>query len=272
MNKIKKRALLLLLASSLLLSGCDVISVQEYDKLENISADFGAVDSSTVFTGGESTNIQASEPVETNIISVEPQVTTSLKSETENQNSESYLPPNMSMDDLLNMIQIDGKTLSMPTTLEDILALNDDFTCEMAFSDLYSTPEKCIENMGGVFYDVKYMDEKLFQIVILKNDYNGDYLTSKIYKFSSLFNYKDFKKNNLKFNIINGIGFDCSFDEVIKIFGEPNAHTNATNSYAYKFYDKKIIYRIEFLYYLDEKGNESDYKHICLINIQTERI
>lgn len=85
MVEIKQSTLTLLLASSLLLSGCDKISTQEYNETENISADFGAVDSSTVFTGGESTNIQASEPVETNIISVEPQVTTSLKSETENQ-------------------------------------------------------------------------------------------------------------------------------------------------------------------------------------------
>lgn len=226
----------------------------------------------TMFAGCGSTNIQANETVETNITSVEPQVTTVQNSVSDNQNSDSYLPPNMSMDDLLNMIQIDGKTLSMPTTLEDIFALNDEFTCEMAFSELYSTPEKCIEDMGGVFYDVKYMDEKLFQIVISKNDYNGDYLSSKIYKFSSLLNYENFEKTNLKFNIINGIGFDCSFDKVIKTFGEPNAHTNAANSYAYKFYDEKIIYRIEIFYYLDEKENEYDNKHVCSINIQTERV
>ena len=187
MNIYKNRFLILLLSSSLLLSGCEMSSAQEYEESENFSADFGAVDSSTVFTGGESAYIQASEPVETNIISVEPQVTTALKSETENQNSESYLPPNMSMDDLLNMIQIDGKTLSMPTTLEDILALNDDFTCEMAFSEFYSTPEKCIEDMGGVFYDIKYNDSNLFQIIILKDDFTGDYMKSKIYIISSGF-------------------------------------------------------------------------------------
>lgn len=225
----------------------------------------------TGFAGCGSTNIQASEPVETNISSVEPQVTTVQNSAAENQNSNSYLPPNMSMDDLLNMIQIDGKTLSMPTTLENILALNDDFTCEMAFSDLYASPEDSINDLGGVFYDINCKGEKIFQVVIAKDDYNGDYLTSRIYKFSSLLNVENFKKANLNFNI-SGIEFDCSIDKVIKTFGEPNTHTNATNSFAYKFYDKNVIYKIEFLYYLDEKENEYDNKHICSINVQTEKV
>ena len=226
----------------------------------------------TAFSGCGQTDTQTNESTEVKISLAEPKAAAVQDLNVANQKNDFCLPPNLSMDDLLNMLQIDGKTLSMPTTLEDIFALNDNFTCEMAFSELYSTPEKCIENMGGVFYDVKYKDEKLFQVAILENDYNGDYLSSKIYKFSSLFNYENFEKADLKFNIINGIGFDSSFDKVIKTFGEPNAHTNATNSCAYKFYDKDIIYRIEFLYYLDEKENEYDNKHVCSINIQSERV
>ena len=45
MNKIKKSALLLLLSSSLLLSGCEMISAQEYNKAENFSADIGVTGS-----------------------------------------------------------------------------------------------------------------------------------------------------------------------------------------------------------------------------------
>ena len=264
MNKIKKSTLLLLMASSLLLSGCDVISAQDYDKLENISSDFGSIDSGSV--SEETTDVKSATL--TNAENDQIHKTTDENSNSTNE----YLPEGISMDDLLNMIQIDGKTLSMPTTLENILALNDDFTCEMAFSDLYASPEDSINDLGGVFYDIKYKNEKLFQIVISKDDYNGDYMTSRIYKFSSLLNVENFKKDNLNFNIINGIEFDCSFDKVIKTFGEPNTHTNATNSFAYKFYDKNVIYKIEFLYYLDEKENEYDNKHICSINVQTEKV
>lgn len=227
----------------------------------------------TAFSSCGQTDTQTNESEEVNISLNESQIAAVQDLNGANQKNDFYLPPNLSMDDLLNMIQIDGKMLSMPTTLKNILTLNDDFTCEMTFSELYSTPEISIENMGGVFYDVKYKDEKLFQVAILENDYNGDYLSSKIYKFSSLLDNENFAKANLKFNIINGIGFDSSFDNVIRTFGEPNAHTNATNSYAYKFYDKNIIYRIEFLYYLDEKENDYDNKHVCSISIQmNERV
>ena len=259
MNIYKNRFLILLLSSSLLLSGCEMSSAQEYEESENFSADFGAVDSSTVFTGGESAYIQASEPVETNIISVEPQVTTALKSETENQNSESYLPPNMSMDDLLNMIQIDGKTLSMPTTLEDILALNDDFTCEMAFSEFYSTPEKCIEDMGGVFYDIKYNDSNLFQIIILKDDFTGDYMKSKIYIISSGFG-KEFVDVGISLNLLNKINLNSSSTDILNILGYPNASTNLEPyNYGYSFFDNDYIINIKFCF-VDEPQNDSYYE------------
>ena len=269
MNKIKKSTLLLLLASSLLLSGCDVISVQEYDKLENISADFGAVDSSTVFTGGESTNIQASEPVETNIISVEPQVTTALKSETENQNSESYLPPNMSMDDLLNMIQIDGKTLSMPTTLENILALNNDFTYEMAFSDLYASPEDSIKDMGGVFYDINCKGEKIFQVVIAKDDYTGNYMNSLIYKFSNGFG-KNMIESNIDFKLVNQIDLNSISDDVIIVFGAPNdSSNNSPHDLCYLFSNEDIQYKLRFCFNVDK--NTDTFNELKSIQISCER-
>ena len=48
MNIIKNSFLILMVSSSLLLSGCDKISAQEYTKEENISADFSATESGSV--------------------------------------------------------------------------------------------------------------------------------------------------------------------------------------------------------------------------------
>ena len=271
MNIYKSRFLILLLSFSLLLSGCDKISAHEYTKGENISADFGAVDNSIVFTEGESTNIQASEPVETNIISVEPQITTALKSETENQNSESYLPPNMSMDDLLNMIQIDGKTLSMPTTLEDILALNDDFTCEMAFSDLYSTPEKCIENMGGVFYDINYKGEKFLKVVIFKDDYNGDCMSSVIYRFVGGFGKKRLEDLGIAFSLTNNINLYSTSEDIKQIFGDPNSFiANEPYNYIYAFYNDEVKVTITFGFI--DKSENGIYSELGVIQYEVERM
>ena len=270
MNIYKSSFLILLLSSSLLLSGCEMSSVQEYEESENFSADFGAVDSSTVFAGGESTNIQASEPVETNIISVEPQVTTSLKSETENQNSESYLPPNMSMDDLLNMIQIDGKTLSMPTTLEDILALNDDFTCEMAFSEFYSTPEKCIEDMGGVFYDINYKGEKFLKVVIFKDDYNGDCMSSVIYRFVGGFGKKRLEDLGIAFSLTNNINLYSTSEDIKQIFGDPNSFiANEPYNYIYAFFNDEVKVTITFCFI--DKSENGIYSELGVIQYEVER-
>ena len=245
-------------------------SVQEYEESENFSADFGAADSSTVFAGSESTGIQASEPVETNIISVEPQVTTSLKSETENQNSESYLPPNMPMEDLLNMIQIDGKTLSMPTTLEDILALNDDLSCEMAFSELYSTPEKCIADMGGVFYDINYKGEKFLKVVILKDDYNGDCMSSVIYRFVGGFGKKRLEDLGIAFSLTNNINLYSTSEDIKQIFGDPNSFiANEPYNYIYAFYNDEVKVTITFCF-IDESEN-GIYSELGVIQYEVER-
>ena len=48
MNIYKNSFLILLLSFSLLLSGCDKISAQEYTKEENFSADFGVTGSGSV--------------------------------------------------------------------------------------------------------------------------------------------------------------------------------------------------------------------------------
>ena len=173
----KMKNLILMLAVSLMLSGCGGNKPVSIDETQSVSEDSAV-----------SENASVAEETVLNTENQEP-----------SDSQEEYLPEGFTMDDLLNMIQIDGKTLSMPTTLENILTLNDDFTCEMAFSDLYASPEDSINDLGGVFYDIKYKNEKLFQIVISKDDYNGDYMTSRIYKFSSLLNVENFKKDNLNF-------------------------------------------------------------------------
>lgn len=48
MNIFKNCFLILMVSSSLLLSGCEMISAQEYNKAENFSADIGVTGSESV--------------------------------------------------------------------------------------------------------------------------------------------------------------------------------------------------------------------------------
>lgn len=261
MNKIKKSALLLILASSLLLSGCDVISAQEYDKLENISADFSSIDSRSV---SEETIAATSETL-TNAENGQIHKTTDENSNSSNE----YLPEGMSMNDLLNMIQIDGKTLSMPTTLENILALNDDFTCEMAFSDLYASPEDSIKDMGGVFYDINCKGKKIFQVVIAKDDYTGNYMNSLVYKFSNGFG-KNIIESNIDFELVNHIDLNSTSDDVITLFGAPNdSSNNSPHDLCYLFSNDDIQYKLRFCFNFDK--NTDTFNELKSIQISCER-
>ena len=184
MNKIKKSALLLLLASSLLLSGCDVISAQEYEESENISTDFSSIDSGSV---SEETIAATSETL-TNAENGQIHKTTDENSNSSNE----YLPEGISMDDLRNMVQINGKTLTMPTTLTDIMKLDDRFSYVMAFSEFLSSPEDSIDQMGVVFYDVYFDHLFVFQPCIQKEDYKKDVANCKIDSIPAGLNFKSF--------------------------------------------------------------------------------
>ena len=220
MNTVKN-GILAVLVSSFLLAGCGETGVQEYDGSENTSAELYETESKSI------TESQSDAPVE-------------------------FLPPNMYMNDLLNMIQIGGKTLSMPTTLEDILALNDDFTYEMAFSEFYASPEDCIKDMGGVFYDIDYKGEKIFQAVIAKDDYTGNCMDSLIYRFSNGFG-KNLIESNIDFNLTDNIDLNSTFDDVITVFGTPNDSSNNTpHDLCYLFKSNDIQYKLRFCFNVDK--------------------
>lgn len=237
MNTVKN-GILAVLVSSFLLSGCGETGVQEYDGSENISAELYETESESI------TESQSDAPVE-------------------------FLPPNMSMNDLLNMIQIDGKTLSMPTTLEDILALNDDFTYEMAFSEYYASPEDCIKDMGGVFYDVDYKGEKIFQTVIAKDDYTGNCMDSLIYRFSNGFG-KNLIEANIDFNLTDNIDLNSTFDDVITVFGTPNdSSINTPHDLCYLFKSNDIQYKLRFCFNVDKSTDT--FNELKSIQISCER-
>ncbi|MCM1524427.1 MAG: hypothetical protein NC120_08225 [Ruminococcus sp.] len=60
---------------------------------------------------------------------------------------EIVLPPNMTMDDLLNTVQINGKTLTMPTTLNNIMALDNGFSYSLKKQYRGMSEAKCRDNL-----------------------------------------------------------------------------------------------------------------------------
>ena len=159
MNIYKNSFLILLLSSSLLLSGCEMSSAQEYTKAENISADFSATDKSIT----EETIAATSETL-TNAENGQIHKTIDENSNSLNE----YLPEELTMDDLRNMVQINGKTLTIPTTLTDIMKIDDRFSYSMTYADYFSTPEESLKEQGSVMYDIICNGSNFIDVGILK--------------------------------------------------------------------------------------------------------
>lgn len=181
---------------------------------------------------------------------------------------ETVLPPNMTMDDLLNMVQINGKTLTMPTTLNEIMALGDEFSCEMAFREFVKSPEDSMENMGGAFYDIYYNDDRVFQIVVEKAYYTGDVFTTPIKRFSNGFS-SDIENTDMQFSLSNGLDLNSTDQEVKELFGEPNnSSVHSPYSLMYSFHDSGITYNIRFAY--NGENHEIDSDDLMAIQINME--
>lgn len=256
MNIYKNRFLILLLSSSLLLSGCDKISAKEYTKEENISADFSATGSESI---AEETIAATSETL-TNAENGQIHKTID-----ENGNSlNEYLPKEISMDDLRNMVQINGKTLTMPTTLSDIMKIDDRFSYSMTYADYFSTPEESLKEQGSVMYDIICNGSNFIDVGILKDDYKDDFENSIISVYPPGFYFNKFEEADLELTFLNEkISENSTPDDIIELFGEPNNQNSiAPHDMNYLFYNKEYNIIISFIFNKSEELSECNL--ICI--------
>lgn len=133
MNKIKKSTLLLLLASSLLLSGCEVISAQEYEDLQTEKINYNI-----------SNEIKASESTDKHGENVAESKESKYRKEYDeegnlyliNNKTEEIIPPfpeGWSGERISKMVTIDGYQFTLPCKVSDILALSEDFRADESF-------------------------------------------------------------------------------------------------------------------------------------------
>lgn len=220
LRKTKKNALLLLLASAMALSGCG----NGADASEDITvAESGSASESTA----------ASE----------------ISSDTE-ASSETYLPDGMTMDDLRNMVQINGKTLTMPTSLNKITELDDKFSYEAEYVDenspLYNGEQT------GFYVDIMYNNVFMFTTSFAADE-NDISKISDCEIASVTFNKKRCQSAGLSINTSCGLGFDSSKENVNEIFGIPNDFDYSESNMRYKFNADE--YEVKLFIDIYEKNN-----------------
>ncbi|MCR5807400.1 MAG: hypothetical protein K6G68_10275 [Oscillospiraceae bacterium] len=91
------------------------------------------------------------------------------------------LPPDMTFDDLHSMIKLNGQTISLPVTFNEILAIDDKFSYEWNNAEKqFKTPEEQLDNGLGVSFDLMYNDVFVTTVMIQPWTYNGNLLDSQV--------------------------------------------------------------------------------------------
>lgn len=161
--------------------------------------------------------------------------------------SEVCLPDGYTMEDLLNGFKINGKTLTYPITINGILACDDRFTYELApIYDDCKTPEEVFDyfRYPSVNFEILCDGQKLFQVVILKDDYfnygaDKSPINSLGYGFASMY----FNECDVEFTYLDKIDFNSSYKDVVSCIGKP---AYGENNIFYEFKDDGIEFELSF--------------------------
>jgi len=225
MSKIKN--LILMLAVSLMLSGCGENKPVSIDETQSVSEDSAV-----------SENASVAEETVLNTENQEP-----------SDSQEEYLPEGFTMDDLRNMIQINGKTLTLPTSLNKLAELDENFSYEAEYVDENSY---LYQGKNGFYVDVTYNDIIMFttSFVTDVNDLNL-ILDSSISNVT--FNRTRCDKAEIDVKTSCGLDFNSTQENVIDVFGDANIFDYSKSNIRYEFSDNK--YTINMFYDIYKKDN-----------------
>ncbi len=153
------------------------------------------------------------------------------------------LPENMTMDDLRNILVVNGETLTLPTSLNKLMEMDKGFSYEAQYVDekspLYNGKQK------GFVFDIFYKDDWLVTASLPtdKKDISA-ILDADVYHMS--FGKMDCEETGMQADLSCNLGFGSSLEEIEKIFGEPNVFTTDTTNKDYEFYDKDYKCKLSF--------------------------
>ncbi|MDE7294735.1 MAG: hypothetical protein K2N72_09960 [Oscillospiraceae bacterium] len=188
---------------------------------------------------------QVIEPTDT--VQVTMQTTAQTTTDFGGTEEEIFMPEGWSGEELRNIIQINGKTLTLPTTLNK-LSEYDDFSFETEFVD---------EN------HMLYSGDKVLMVYVMKNDIRIFTLCffcdeDKIEKVLDepvtriILRKDDCEQAGVDVNTSCGIDFYSNGDDIKAVFGTPNI-AESPSEMDYKFNDYENKYELKFKISGDKK-------------------
>lgn len=153
---------------------------------------------------------------------------------------EIFMPEGWSKQDFQNMIQLNGKTLTLPTTLNK-LSEYDDFTFETEFVDenheLYSGDKALLvyvmKNDTRIFTFAFFCDEDKIEKVL-------DEPVTRIFLHKA-----ECEQAEVDVSISENVDFYSTGEQIRSVFGTPNIADDSSDMY-YKFRDGENIYILDF--------------------------
>ena len=185
-------------------------------------------------------------------------VTTESSSQTVTVQQSDYLksekPEPIMIDNVADLIQINGKTITMPTTLNTLSECIEGSSYEVTpeFLDKYGSEKNILDAQGKLFFDLDKDNVLIFRTFIIQEDYTKDIGECAIKNLN--LSKKDFSENDLSFSMPCGIDFTSTRQDVIDVFGEPNVRTTDTYLEYYLMDSKnnECIFKFDFGFQSDE--------------------
>lgn len=176
-------------------------------------------------------------------------VTTVNQTEATELSKETVLPDGWTMDELRNILIINGQTLTLPTTLNKIMELDENFSYEAEYVDENSV---LYSGKKGFYVDVTYNDIIMFttSFVTNENDINL-FLNSNISDVT--FNRKRCNEAEIDVKTSCGLDFNSTQENVMDLFGEGNIFDYSKSNIRYAFNDNR--YTINMFFDIYEKEN-----------------
>ena len=167
---------------------------------------------------------------------------TAAQTEATELSKETVLPDGWTMDELRNILIINGKTLTLPTTLNKIMELDENFSYEAEYVDEKS---ELYQGEKGFYIDILYAGQSMFMTVFASDEDDVQkVLDESLYNVS--FNNKNCENTNIIINTSCGLIFTSTYEDIVKVFGEPNTYNSQDSIKTYEFYDGLYEYCIEF--------------------------
>lgn len=182
-------------------------------------------------------------------------------------NAEISMPDGWTNEDFFNFFVINGKTLTQPTTLNELMEFDDKFTYEVT---------AYLDDTGviGPVYDYKH--EKCFLVNVLYN--NKNIFSTHIYSEENdekamldlpmgvfIFDKDLCRDAGLDVATACGLDYNSTYDDMEKIFGVLTADPLISNRFKYQFNDDEYLYVLFF--YINEESGKIETFHVGMYSL-----